>query len=131
MVQSGTVRGTPRSPTGPANPKSCFRSGIVSIFSLIHIPSVEIPDTLKEFNRVLKPGGFLLLIVQKGKADHITEEPLDKTEKTFINFFTREKLTSSLNAGGFEIVEQEDIQTPAQEFQKSDAIIYTIAKNFF
>ena len=106
--------------------------GIISVFSLIHIPSTEVPDVLKEFNRVLKPNGFLLLIVQKGEADHIVEEPLDKNEKIFINFFTQERLTTFLNAAGFKTIKQEEIHTQninASEFtKKSDAVIYTITE---
>ena len=106
--------------------------GIISVFSLIHIPSTEVPDVLKEFNRVLKSNGFLLLIVQKGEADHIVEEPLNKNEKIFINFFTQERLTTLLNAAGFKTIKQEEMRTPninAGEFtKKSDTVIYTIAK---
>src|SRR3989338_909449 len=103
--------------------------GVTAIFSLIHIPSVEISAVLKEFNRVLKLGGFMLLIVQKGEADKIVNEPFDKNEEMFINFFTREKLTKFLTMEGFKIIEQTEIQTPTiHGFTKSDTIIYVIAE---
>lgn len=103
--------------------------GVISAYSLIHIPSAEVPDTLKEFNRVLKPHGFLLIMAQKGDADKIVSEPLDENEKIFINFFTREKLLTLLNEEGFEIVEQAEVQMAyAGAFTKSDTIIYTIAE---
>lgn len=103
--------------------------GVTAIFSLIHIPSTDIADVLKEFNRILKLGGFVLLIVQKGEADKVVNEPFDEKEKMFINFFNREKLTKFLTTGGFKIIEQTEVQTPAiHGFTKSDTIICMIAE---
>lgn len=106
--------------------------GIISSYSLIHIPSDEIPDTLKEFYRVLRPGGNLLIIVQKGEADHIVNEPFDKKERMFINFFTCARLAKLLSTAGFSIIQQEEVRTSdIHEFAKSDTIIYTIAEKAF
>jgi SAM-dependent methyltransferase len=41
--------------------------GIVSWYSLIHIPATHRPDVLAEFHRVLAPGGYLQLAFQAGE----------------------------------------------------------------
>ena len=64
-------------------------NGLLVAYSLIHIPSEEIPRTLDGFYRVLKSGGVILVIAQKGEQDRIVDEPLKKGEKIFINFFAK------------------------------------------
>jgi len=38
--------------------------GIFSLFSVIHVPESELPALCREFNRVLVPGGYVLLCFQ-------------------------------------------------------------------
>lgn len=109
--------------------------GLASIYSLIHIPSAEILSTLREFGRVLKKDGLLLLIVQEGAPDHVANEPLKKDEHIFVNFFTSKRLTQNLVRAGFVLVEQTkcvtgDPSTPGTKkcATKSNAVIYTIAR---
>src|SRR6185369_1068804 len=56
---------------------------VLLAYSLIHIPTPEIPNVLKELKRVLKPGGLVLIIAQKGAADQVLDEPLAEGEKIF------------------------------------------------
>lgn len=49
--------------------------GLLVAYSLIHIPSDDIPKTLKGFTRVLKADGYVEVIAQKGEADKIVDEP--------------------------------------------------------
>lgn len=107
-------------------PNSTF-DGLFAAYSLIHIPSEEIEVTLRGFNRVLKPGGYLELAVQQGEADQIINEPFLPSEKMFFNFFTPERLTKYLTAAGFEIVSQK-LMTVADAETMSDQVIYTIAR---
>lgn len=96
-------------------------------YSLIHIPSDDIPATLSGFNRVLKSGGYIEIIAQKGEADRVVDEPFMPSEKMFFNFFTKERLQTFLMDAGFEVVYQEE--TASQDLDSaSDKIIYTIAK---
>lgn len=101
--------------------------GLLVAYSLIHISSEEIPDTLKGFYKVLKPGGFLEIIAQKGEPDKVIDEPFMPSEKMFFNFFTKERLTNYLNDAGFQITYQleADSQDPDSV---SDKVIYTIAQ---
>ncbi|MDP3794618.1 MAG: class I SAM-dependent methyltransferase [bacterium] len=103
--------------------------GIVAVYALIHIPSVEISSTLGEFGRVLKKDGLLLIIAQQGEKDHIVNEPLGNGEKTFINFFTPERLSQALADTGLTVVVQERNETTdAHALTKSNTVIYTIAR---
>lgn len=102
-------------------------NGVLSAYSLIHIPSEEIPKTLIGFFKVLKPGGYLEIIAQKGESDKVVDEPFMPSEKMFFNFFTVEQLTNYLNNAGFNIVYQEEATSQDPEAM-SDKVIFTIAQ---
>lgn len=101
--------------------------GLLVAYSLIHIPSDDIPKTLEGFYRVLKPVGFIEIIAQKGEADKVVDEPFLPSEKMFFNFFTKERLEGFLKNSGFEVTYQ--LETESQDPDSaSDTVIYTIAK---
>lgn len=107
-------------------PDSTF-DGLLVAYSLIHIPSNEIPATLSGLSRVLKPGGKILILAQKGEPDKIVDEPLKPGEKIFINFFSKERLAKFLTNSGFDIELQEEV--PIQDSESmSDTVICVIAK---
>jgi ubiquinone/menaquinone biosynthesis C-methylase UbiE len=101
--------------------------GLLVAYSLIHIPSEEIPQTLKGFHRVLKQGGYIEIIAQKGEADQVIDEPFLPSEKMFFNFFTKERLSKFLEDAGFTIEYQVESKSLDSE-SVSDTVIYTIAK---
>ncbi|WP_308282802.1 class I SAM-dependent DNA methyltransferase [Pseudonocardia nigra] len=49
-------------------------AGILANYSIIHVPDERLPEVFAEFNRVLAPGGHVLLAFQVG------DEPLHRTE---------------------------------------------------
>ena len=101
--------------------------GLLVAYSLIHIPSEHISKTLKGFHKVLKPGGYIEIIAQKGEADKVVDEPFLPSEKMFFNFFTQERLSKFLEDSRFEIDYQ--LETESQDPDSaSDKVIYTIAK---
>jgi ubiquinone/menaquinone biosynthesis C-methylase UbiE len=101
--------------------------GLIAPYSLIHIPTTDIPQTLNGFMEVLKPGGVLLIITQAGEPDRIVDETLIKGLKMFINFFTRNRLKNLLSEAGFETVYQEEKRTKDLD-SFSNRVIYTIAQ---
>lgn len=107
-------------------PENTF-NGILSAYSLIHIPNLEVVETLKGFHHVLKPDGAVLVIAQKGDEDKIEREPLKEGLNTFINFYTKEKLFSHLTNAHFKVISQDEksLRDPAS---LSDTVIYTLAK---
>lgn len=101
--------------------------GLLVAYSLIHIPSSEIPETLRGFYGVLKPNGVVLVIAQRGEPDRVVDEPLQPGEKMFVNFFTKDSMSDVLTKAGFVIEYQEE--KPSQDPNSfSDAVIYTIGK---
>jgi len=78
--------------------------GILSAYALIHIPAEEVVSTLKESKRVLKKGGMILIIVQKGEADKFIDEPLKPEEKIFVNLFSKRRLRNYLEKAGFKVI---------------------------
>jgi ubiquinone/menaquinone biosynthesis C-methylase UbiE len=105
-----------------------YFDGILAAYSLIHIASQEIPETLKGFYRVLKPNGLFGIIAQKGKADQVVNEPLKAGEKMFFNFFTKERLGKFLTEAGFKLKYQEEAVLDDEEGSLSNRVIYTIAR---
>lgn len=105
----------------------CSFDGLLSAYSLIHIPSDEIANTLNGFMKLLKSGGYLEIIVQKGRADRVVDEPLMPTEKMFINFFTIARLFGYLFAAGFNVIYSEEASLGDSE-SMSDKVIYAIAQ---
>lgn len=85
--------------------------GLLVAYSLIHIPSAEIASTLNEFQRVLKNGGYILVIAQKGETDQVIDEPLKAGERIFVNFFNLEQLKQYLADANFEVVEAEEVKS--------------------
>ncbi|MDN3024427.1 class I SAM-dependent methyltransferase [Streptomyces sp. S.PB5] len=47
--------------------------GIVALYSIIHVPDDQLPATFAEFERVLVPGGYVLLAFQAGREEGNTE----------------------------------------------------------
>lgn len=101
--------------------------GILAAYSLIHIPTQEIPRTLNEFFRVLKPKGYVLIIVQRGNSDQVVSEPLKEGEKIFMNFFTRQRIKNYLKEAGFAIIkiDEESLDDPDS---LSNKVFYTLAQ---
>ena len=78
-------------------------AGIVAFYSLVHIPREEIMLALREFNRVLLPGGLLLLAFHQGhEIVHLDEWWGKQVSLDFI-FFERAEMEAYLRSAGFEI----------------------------
>ncbi|MDQ2905185.1 MAG: methyltransferase domain-containing protein [Chloroflexota bacterium] len=95
-------------------------SGIAAFYSIIHIPRTQIATVLREFWRVLRPGGEVLLAFHVGEEvrhfDTLWEQPVSLD---FI-FYQRAWIEEHLRAAGFEIVESmerdpyESVEVPTQ-----------------
>jgi ubiquinone/menaquinone biosynthesis C-methylase UbiE len=79
---------------------------VLSAYSIIHIPSSELPGVLLEIRRVLKPGGLALFITQQGEPDRVVDDPLLEGTKVFVNFFAKNRLNQFLSDADFKMVAQ-------------------------
>lgn len=70
---------------------------LIVAYSVIHIPKKEIPATIKEFARILKPKGKLMLVIQKGRKEKFLKEPLDENLQLFLNFMGKKEIFLQLS----------------------------------
>ncbi|MEP5764647.1 MAG: class I SAM-dependent methyltransferase [Halieaceae bacterium] len=79
-------------------------SAIVALYSLIHIPPAELLDTLLEFQRVLEPGGALLIAFHVGQGTvHLEDWWEHKVELDFYHHRTLDVLMLMQQAGFAEV----------------------------
>jgi len=88
-------------------------AGIVSFYSIIHIPHEKIAAALKELRRVLQPGGSLLLSFHSGHEVIHLEEWWGIRVSVDVIFFERDEMVDYLKSAGFEI--EEVIERPPYE----------------
>lgn len=99
---------------------------VLAAYSLIHVPTAEIVSTLKGFHRVMKSGGKLCVIAQRGAPDHFVDESLAPGKTVFFNFFTSDKIRTFLEESGFINISIETVTTD-DSYTMSDALMYVYA----
>jgi ubiquinone/menaquinone biosynthesis C-methylase UbiE len=77
--------------------------GVISFYSIIHTPKQFQPLLFQEFNRVLKMGGRISLVVKKGDTEgYVNELEGFKTSLYFANF-NEDEIRNYLKSNGFQI----------------------------
>ena len=87
-------------------PLSATAVGIWACASLLHLPQTAVPATLREFARVLQPGGILYLSVKQGEGDQWAATAYGHAARRYFAFWQPEPLAQQLAAAGFAIIEQ-------------------------
>lgn len=80
--------------------------GIWACASLLHLPQTAVPATLREFARVLQPGGILYLSVKQGEGDQWATTAYGHAARRYFAFWQPDTLAQQLAAAGFVIIEQ-------------------------
>jgi ubiquinone/menaquinone biosynthesis C-methylase UbiE len=76
-------------------------AGIATFYSIIHLRRDRLPDALREFSRVLKPGGWLLLAFHSGEGDLHLDEWFGKPASLDATFFLSSEVRECLMQAGF------------------------------
>jgi ubiquinone/menaquinone biosynthesis C-methylase UbiE len=103
-------------------------AGIAAFYSIIHIAREEVTGVLREWRRVLQPGGVVLLAFHVGDEVIHLDEWMDETVSIDFVFFRRDEMESYLTQAGFEI--EESIQrSPYKEVEHPSQRSYIFARN--
>jgi SAM-dependent methyltransferase len=77
--------------------------GIVAYYSIIHTPKAAMGGFFREFHRVLKPGGSLLVAVKAGSEEGFVQELLGIQAEIYFSLFEEEEIRGLLKEAGFAV----------------------------
>jgi len=84
-----------------------YFDGLISYYSIIDTPKIYICKILKEFNRVLKKNGRLLLVVKEGESEGYEKELIGIKTTIYFSLFTEKEIKAFLTESGFEDIKIE------------------------
>jgi SAM-dependent methyltransferase len=122
------------------NPDISFRKGnmlaldlpadsvtsMVCFYAIIHLRRDAAADALKEMNRVLGPGGLLLLSWHGGEGELHRDQWYDKPVSIDVTLFAPDEMANYLISSGFEIVKLAEREP--YEFEYPTRRIYAFAR---
>lgn len=77
--------------------------GIVSFYSIIHTPKRFQPLLFREFNRVLRMGGKIAVVVKKGDSEGYVNELMGFKTRLYFANFKETDVRGYLEASGFKV----------------------------
>lgn len=100
--------------------------GLISYYSIINTPKIYVHNLFKEFSRVLKPKGYLLVAVKAGTTEGFVDDLLGIKAKHYFTLFTVEEIVDYFSKAGF-LLEFFDKRNP-YDFEISNERIFAIGK---
>lgn len=74
---------------------------IISFYSIIYTPKEHVDKIFAEFNRVLKKGGKLLVVVKKGTEEGMIDDEWYEGNKVYFTHFVEEEIKNYLAQNNF------------------------------
>jgi len=99
---------------------------VVSYYSIIHTPKNLVDNVLREFYRVLKPGGYLLIAVKAGYDESLQTELIGIETEILLSLFNENEIREYLIRNGFDIFFSE--KREPYEFEINYDRIFVIGK---
>ncbi len=102
-------------------------AGITAFYSVIHIPRADVTGVLREFRRVLKPDGWLLLAFHIGDIVQHVDAFFEQPVSLDFTYFQTSEMRGYLDAAGFTL-KQTSERAPYTEEHPSQRS-YMLAQN--
>ena len=102
--------------------KENYFGGIAAFYSIIHIPKILVLKALKEFHRILKKHGTLLITFHIGNEIKHLDEWLGKKINIDVSFFQTDEMKDFLIKAGFElgyVIEREPVKEVEVETRRA------------
>ncbi len=81
--------------------------GIIAAYSLFHLRTAEIKEVVSRSYSFLKKGGMLYVALQSGASQEVeVVQPLDLSERIFMNILSKKEVEMLLKNAGFSIVSE-------------------------
>jgi ubiquinone/menaquinone biosynthesis C-methylase UbiE len=91
--------------------------GLVAYYSILYTPKAHLPALFREFHRVLKPRGKLLVVVKEGDGEGWIEDPMGTGEPTFFANFQEAELRMVAESSGYRVLFADSREPYEFEFQ--------------
>jgi SAM-dependent methyltransferase len=76
-------------------------TGLVALYSVIHLPREQVPVALAEFRRVLRPGGILLIAMHGGTGEIQSDDWFGATVSVRAALWSLADLMAAIESAGF------------------------------
>ena len=103
-----------------------YFDGLISYYSIINTPKIYVKKIFSEFNRVLKPNGYLLLAVKAGTTEGYIDDLLGIKARNYFSLFTKEEIVKYFKDAGLTL-EFIDKRNP-YDFEISNERIFAVGK---
>jgi SAM-dependent methyltransferase len=77
---------------------------VLAFYSVIHLPRAELPVAVREFARVVRPGGRVLFSAHEGDGEITRDEFLDVPVTFSATMFQLDELTDAVRDAGLDVV---------------------------